>query len=187
MAEVEPPAANVELVGPADVAAVEGPAADSIAGPVRRVAAREEPPAEVAAALGTNVLRVVIEGISEEDARRAEVTTVAAWGEREERIEGSWLCQGLTSEFDLDPIFASAADRDLRIGSLRVDVDHPLQPPREDMVGRRGVGERPDRLRGSGDVDRYGFLARAHVERARRKKRGSTSKAWSSIASRPIG
>ncbi len=61
MAVVEPLAEDADLEGAELLSAAEGSAAVSIAGPVRRSAVAEEPPADVAATLGTNVLRVVVE------------------------------------------------------------------------------------------------------------------------------
>ncbi len=68
MAAVDPLAADVELQEPIDaelVSAVEGPATEA----GRRSQVAEEAPVGVAAAIGTNVLRVILEGITEEDAR----------------------------------------------------------------------------------------------------------------------
>jgi len=131
VASVEPLAEDADLADQEGVELLpvtEGSVPDSIAGPVRRSTVAKDPPAEVAATLGTNVLRVVIDGITEEDARLARVT-VAASDERGKRIAGvgrSWPCQGLTSEFDLDPLHANVAERDLRVGSMLVHVDHPM-------------------------------------------------------------
>ncbi len=43
-------------------------------------------------------------------------------------VRGSWPCQGLSSEFGLDPFFAAAAERreDVRVDTLEVAVDHPV-------------------------------------------------------------
>ncbi len=62
-AAVEPPAADVELPEPIDAAvlsAAEDPATEA----ARRSPVAEEPPGGVSAVTGTNVLRVVLEGIS---------------------------------------------------------------------------------------------------------------------------
>ena len=67
MAEAEPLAAEVELEAAAVAFLAEDPATQA----VRQRLVAEEPPVSVSAALGTNVLRVVLEGISEEDARMA--------------------------------------------------------------------------------------------------------------------
>ena len=199
VAAVEPPAADVELVGAAAV----DPAAEA----VRRILVAEEPSGGVSVA-GTNVLRVILEGITEENARMTTVTLTGVdkrtfdrrlatpdqwrayvqWIQRSlnrvlgtgsavdgqlgprtreaiitfqrreglptsgrvdpktegalirydgthsyapkwpAEIRGSWPCQGLTSEFDLDPFFASVAERheNLRVDELEVNVDHPL-------------------------------------------------------------
>ncbi len=125
-ATVERPAADVELEGAAVVSEFGLPAMEAV---VQRMVA-EEPPGGVSAVAETNVLRVVLEGITEE---AAQVTTVTVTGvdEGEEwpaEMRDSWLCQGLTSEFDLDPFLASVAQRDgdLRVDELEVQVDHPL-------------------------------------------------------------
>ncbi len=127
MATVEPPATDVELQEPIDaelVSALEGPATE--AGRRRRVA---EAPVGVAAAIGSNVLRMVLEGITEEDARMARVTLtgVHEQGEWPAGIRDSWRCHGLTSEFVLGPFLASVErHEDLRALELVIEVDHPL-------------------------------------------------------------
>jgi len=136
VAAVEPPAAEVELPEPPesnDVAAVspaEVPATDA----GRRSPVAEEPSGGVSAVTGTNVLRVVLEGITEEDARMTTVTLTgvdkrAKWPAE---IHDSWPWhglpgRGLTSEFDLDPYFAAVVERheDLNVDELEVEVDHP--------------------------------------------------------------
>ncbi len=126
MATVEPPTADVELVGAAVLSAAEDPAMEA----VRRSPVAEKPPVGVPTVAGTKVLRVVLDGITEENARMTRVTLTGV-DERDEwpaEIRDSWPCQGLTSEFDLDPFFASVAERDgdLRVDELEVQVDHPL-------------------------------------------------------------
>ncbi len=105
---IEPLAAYVELEGAAVASLAEHPATEA----VRRTVA-EEPPGGVSAVTGPKVLRVVLEGITEENARRATVTLTGVDGGDEwpAEIRDSWPCQGLTSEFDLDPFFASVAER----------------------------------------------------------------------------
>ncbi len=129
IAAVEPMGADVELVDAALVSAAEDPAAEA----VRRSPVAEEPPGGVSAALGTNVLRVVLEGITEEDARMTTVTLTGVdkrlrHDEWPAEIRDSWPCQELTSEFDLNPFFASVAEQheNLRVDELEVEVDHPL-------------------------------------------------------------
>ncbi len=117
MAAVEPLAVVAERVETGVVPAFELPAA-TVAVPQSLVV--EEPPAGVPTVEGTNVLRVVLEGITEEDAR---LTTVTLTGVDERvvwpaEIRDSWPCHGLTSEFDLDPFFPHALE-------LEVEVDHP--------------------------------------------------------------
>ena len=132
MAAVEPSAADVELLG----AAVVAPAEDSDPEPGRRIPVAEEPRGGVSLARGTNVLRVILEGITEENALNTTVTLTGVDEPDDEdkpnewpaEIRDSWPCQGLTSEFDLDPFFASVAEQDgnLRVDELEVTVDHPL-------------------------------------------------------------
>jgi hypothetical protein len=90
----------------------------------------EAPPADETAVAGTSVLRVTLEGITDEDAREATVTVagVDAGAEWPSELRDSWPCQGLSSEFDLDPFLASVAvrDGDLPIHELEITVDHPL-------------------------------------------------------------
>ena len=69
-AAVETQVADGELVDAADVTALADPATQA----GRRSPVAEEPPAGVSAARGTNVLRVVLEGITAEDARMTTVT-----------------------------------------------------------------------------------------------------------------
>ncbi len=122
LAEVEPLAADVEPVGAADVSAADDPATEAV-----RSLVEEEPPVGVSAALGTNVLRVVLEGITEEDAPMTTVTLTAVdeHGKSTDEIRDSWPCQGLTSEFDLDPFLASVERHEHLRGELEVEVDHP--------------------------------------------------------------
>ncbi len=126
-AVVEPLPTVVQRVDVADVSAFKLPAARSAA--VQSLVA-EEPPGGAAAIAGMKLLRVVLEGITEENARMTTVTLTGV-DEPDEwpgSIRDSWLCEGLTSEFDLDPFFASVAERDgdLRVGELEVEVDNPL-------------------------------------------------------------
>ena len=133
MAAVDsPPAADVEPIDAELVSAVEGPATEA----GRRSQVAEEAPVGVAAAFGTNVLRVILEGITEEDAR---MTTVTLTGVDERakwpaEIRESWSCRGLTSEFALDPFFASVAGRGSR-GDPRLHRGL-LQPPASSLVPR---------------------------------------------------
>jgi hypothetical protein len=126
VAEAEPLADGREFVDPAVVPAVELPAPEALR---ENLVAEPPPGGDVTAATGTQVLRVVLEGITEEDAQRTTVT-VSVVDEHERWppiIRDPWPCQGLTSEFDLDPFFASEAERDgdLRLDELVVTVDHP--------------------------------------------------------------
>jgi len=132
---VEPMVADMQRAEDAVAPAFGRPAPEAEARRQRLVA--EEPPGGVleetpdseSAVAGTRVLRVVLEGITEEDARLTTVTLTgvdqrAAWPGK---IQDSWPSQGLTSEFDLDPFFATVEERDgdLR-DELEVAVDHPL-------------------------------------------------------------
>ncbi len=122
MAAAESLAVDVEPVGGTVLPMAKDPAAE----PLRLSPVTEEPPGGVSAVAGTNVLRVILEGIPEEYAGLARVTVtgveeVSVWPER---IRDSWPCHGLTSEFDLDPFFARVEER-LRDDELVVDVDHP--------------------------------------------------------------
>ncbi len=129
--ESPPQAAVEELVDAADVTSV----ADSATNAVQQNPVADEPSVDVPAIAGTKVLRVVLEGITEED---APMTTVTLTGvDRRDKwpaeIQDTWPWQGLTnagltSEFDLDPFFASVAERDdLRVDELEIEVDHPLR------------------------------------------------------------
>jgi RNA polymerase sigma-70 factor (ECF subfamily) len=125
MAAVEPPAADVELVGAELVSPADDPATEAV-----RRTVMDELRVGVSLARATNVLRVVLEGITEDDARMATVTLTGV-DERDEwpaEIRDSWPCQGLTNEFDLDPFFASVAERheNLRVEELEVEVAHPV-------------------------------------------------------------
>jgi len=121
---VESPAVDVELVG----AEVASPAGDPAPEAARRSLVAEEPPVRMFAIAGTNVLRVVLEGITEEDARMATVT-VTGVDERDGwpvEIGDSWPCPGLTSEFDLDPVLTSVERHEnLHVDELEVAVEHP--------------------------------------------------------------
>ncbi len=126
-ATLAPPAADVELQEPIDaelLSAPEDPATED----VRRSTAREEPPAGVAATRGTNVLRLVLEGITEDSAGMAQVTVTAfdQARERSAKVRDSWPCRGLTSDFDLDPYLAAVERHEgLNVDELEVEVDHP--------------------------------------------------------------
>ncbi len=128
MPAVEPIAADVEPVDAAPVSAVVSVVEDPATEVVQRSLVAEGPPVGVSATRGTNVLRVLLEGITEEDARKATVT-LAGVDERDGwpmESGDSWPCQGLTSEFDLDPVLASVERHEnLRAGELEVAVEHP--------------------------------------------------------------
>ena len=124
MVTIKPPTADAELQERIDAELV---SAAKEAGGRSQVA--EEAPVDVATIIGTNALRVVLEGITEEDARMAAVRLTAR-DENEKTIAGiedSWPCDGLTTDSDLDPFLARVAMRigDLRAIELEVEVDHP--------------------------------------------------------------
>ncbi len=149
-AVVVPPAADGERGGPADASTFTLPA-----GSVERmIPVAEDPPVEASAVAGTHVLRVVLEGITAEDARMATVTVtgVDKHAEWPAEIQDSWpwpglpnpgstnagptnaglpsagpTNAGLTSDFDLDPFLAlvAAHDGDQRVDALEVSVAHP--------------------------------------------------------------
>jgi hypothetical protein len=112
----------------ADVTSV----ADSATEAVRQSPVADELPGGESAVAGTNVLRVILEGITEENARMTRVTLTGVDERRDDwpsHIKDSWPCQGLTSEFDLDPFFANvtaATNWDLQVDGLEVKVSHPL-------------------------------------------------------------
>ncbi len=137
MAAVEPPAIDVELAEAADltanvteeVTANAAAAADPETEAGQRSPVADEPPEGASAVAGKKVLRVILEGITEEDARMATVTVkgVDERDGRPEEIQDSWPSQGLTSEFDLDPSLAVLADphENLRVDELEVEFYHP--------------------------------------------------------------
>jgi hypothetical protein len=126
MAKAEPVAANedVELADAAVVPALELPAMEA----ARQSLIAEGLPGDVTAVAGTNVLRVTLEGLTQEDARLATIT-LAGVDEREEwrtEILDSWPSQGSTSAFVLDPFLALVEGRaGLRADELEVVVGHP--------------------------------------------------------------
>ncbi|MCA8974125.1 MAG: hypothetical protein KDC98_05355 [Planctomycetes bacterium] len=130
---VESMATAKELVG----TAVPEPNADVVQ---RSLVA--EGSSDAAAVAARRVLRVILEGSTDEDAR---LTTVTLTGPAE--IRASWPCRGSASEFDLDPLFASAARREgLHVDELQVEVDHPLCLPEKVRVPlSRGVEEKAGR------------------------------------------
>ncbi|MEO0663271.1 MAG: hypothetical protein AAFZ87_17175, partial [Planctomycetota bacterium] len=79
---------------------------------------------------GARVLRVILDGVTEEEAPSATVTVtgVKVSDGRRTTIQDAWPCQGRTTEFDLDPFFARVEEQPgaLRGDELRVVVDHPL-------------------------------------------------------------
>lgn len=125
--EGEPSSTEValqELDELASMPGVEAPTAQS----AERTAVAEASIGDVSTATSANVLRVIIDGVSDEVAREATVALVV-WDEAGIRVDGpreSWTCQGTTSEFDLDSLFAGVTARGKGIGSLVGNIDHPL-------------------------------------------------------------
>ncbi len=88
----------------------------------------DRPSVHVPAIAATKVLRVVLDGITEQHAPMVTVTLMGV-DERDEwvaEIQDSWTCQGLMSEFDLGPFFARVAEQheSVRVGELEITVDH---------------------------------------------------------------
>ncbi len=99
-----------------------------------------EPPVDASAHADRQVLRVILEGIQEEDARLAKVT-VTGGDERD-----AWPCTGATSEFELGTLLERAAERDgaSRVDELHVEVDHPTHLLASAQVAlSRGVASEP--------------------------------------------
>ncbi|MEM7311300.1 MAG: RNA polymerase sigma factor [Planctomycetota bacterium] len=144
MATIEPPASDAEVVQAARAAefanAAEGAEPDSA-----RSLVAEEPAIDAGAAAPGNVLRVVLEGLEAEDARIATVT-LSGVHERDGwpmELEGPWPCRGLSTEFDLDPVFASVEQHgNLRAGELEVAVAHPHRLGARSRISLDGDGER---------------------------------------------
>lgn len=128
VASVENPAGDVGHGGAEPLSGAQASGVVAMDGAVQRKAVTQAAPGEGEAALGVNVLRVVVDGITEEEAREVSVTLSVRDedGKRVAGAEGSWVCRGLTSEFDLDPLFARVEERGLRVGLVRGRVDHPL-------------------------------------------------------------
>ena len=153
-ATVAPPEAGAELVDAERVGAAEDPATEA----VRRSAVAEGPAA--AAARATNVLRVVLEGIAEEEARQTTVTLTVV----DEPGEGSAEAEGQTGRSG--HVAVPGAFERARPGPLpRAPGERRRRPARRPAQGRgrpsaapprdpsgapepRRGGERPDRLRG---------------------------------------
>lgn len=106
----------------------------------RRSPVAKGPALNTRAQSGTHVLRVILEGASDEDARLTRVTLQGVDDRREwpSEIRESWACRGVTSEFDLDPFLASVATRrdDLRLDGFEVSTDHPLHVSETTRVPR---------------------------------------------------
>jgi len=127
IAAIEPEAADVELEADSVVTKVGGVGAEVVG----RSLVANEPRAEASAVTGRRVLRVVLEGLTEEDAPMTRVTLKGVDKRFEEwpsHVQDSWMCQGLTSEFDLAPFFARVAGAtgwDLHVDELELKVYHP--------------------------------------------------------------
>ena len=77
---------------------------------------------------GTNVLRVILDGVDAEDVSKATVTLTGVDEQRSwpKEIRDSWPCRGRISEFDLDP-FLERVERleHLDLDELDIEIDHP--------------------------------------------------------------
>jgi RNA polymerase sigma factor (sigma-70 family) len=144
------PTAGIEQLAPEgepmDIAALptpELPAAES----ERQSLVGSAPPADVPRVAGAHVLRLIIEGITDEDARLATVTLAGVDQSRDWRTEalGTWPSQGPTSEFVLDPYLALVEGRgDLRSDELEVEVGLPDYLSRATRVTVSRDGEPKD-------------------------------------------
>ena len=103
-------------------------AGDATTEPVQRNLIAEESPDS--AATGTHVLRLILEGITEESAATATITvaTYDPGKNRTNHLRESWPSQGSTSEYALDPYLAAVANpvEDLGFDELKIVVEHPL-------------------------------------------------------------
>lgn len=125
----ESPQGVHHAAGPAEVEL--GGAAEKIpTTDLQRSPLAEKPSVGKSIVAGTNVLRVILEGISEEDAALTQVTLTGVDERREwpADLRDGWLCQGLTSEFPLDPFLAriEGQGEHVRPDELMIEVDHPL-------------------------------------------------------------
>ncbi len=146
MAAVEQPWEDGEVVDPETTP-------DLSAVPVRRNSTMDNPsqsdlakerPVEEPTGTGKNVLRLVLEGVSEEDARMATVVLMGldqrdGWptetGHR-------WSCKGRKSEFDLDSVLASLdGHTDLQASELEVAVVHPHHLGGRSRISLKGAGD----------------------------------------------
>ncbi len=143
MAAVDPPADDAELpepLGNAVASALDDPATEV----ARRSPVADELPADASAETATSVLRVILEGIPAADARMVTVTVrgVHDFDDWPAEIAASFPGQGLTSEFDLDPLLARVERyENLRKDELEVAVDHPHLLGGRTRVSLAGGGE----------------------------------------------
>lgn len=133
-----PHAANGEPVEAEDVTDRVTSVADPATESQQRLPVVDDPSVDLPAIADTRVLRVILEGITEVNAPMTTITLTGVRvrdenserGEWPSNIRDAWPCQGLTSEFDLGPFFASVAEHHLQVSELKidelvVDVDHP--------------------------------------------------------------
>ncbi|MEM7164544.1 MAG: sigma-70 family RNA polymerase sigma factor [Planctomycetota bacterium] len=97
-------------------------------------AAADETPLEAPTVAGTHVLRVILDGVTAQEAATSRITLTGSDERRKEwpsDLWASWQWQGaasaLKSEFNLDPFLArvSAYHEELRVDELEVEVEHP--------------------------------------------------------------
>lgn len=118
-AQGTPPEPDLEASVPAAPAAPTG----------RRAPITREPEPEASAPRAGHVLRVILDGVSEESARSATLGVVGLNDdERPTEVRASWASAGRTTEVALDAFLSELAPRQaqLRIQQLEVWVDHPL-------------------------------------------------------------
>jgi len=97
--------------------------------------------------LGEEFLRIILDGITEEEARmgRVQLTGVMQGGQWPGELRFVWGCSGPISEFNLASFFASVRQYEyLRVDQLQVEIDHPhylsqsVRLPLSDAVELRG-------------------------------------------------
>ncbi len=130
VAEVGSPAgeANPEEAEPGEVAQLPGVEAPSPAA-VGRTQAGERPPVVAPTAAESHVLRVLIEGITADDAQDTTVILRGVYrgGMWPAELQKSWPGRGLSNEFDMAPFFTGLAEAGWtsRLNELEVHVLHP--------------------------------------------------------------
>lgn len=131
---VAPTVDDADLLDPTDQSTLHVPAQEA----ERRSTAAVASAPETHAPGARRVLRVVLEGTTEEYAQRSTVTVTAVeqgkfWMDR---VEQSWPTQGVTSEIDLDPFLDGLGE--LRDDEFTVKVSHPLHFSEKTQVSLSG-------------------------------------------------